>query len=68
MAMLTDLDNTGNTCEGSAVEAGENDQGKENPVSLCLVLYYLINQTGFSLYIRKRNLRVYVNSFSFSSN
>lgn len=64
--MLTHLDIARNTCAGFVVEAGENDQGKENPISICLVLYYLIKQTTFSLY--KKHPQTYVNSFIFSSN
>lgn len=42
MATLTRLDIARNTCASFDVEAGENDQGKENPVWLCLVLCCLI--------------------------
>lgn len=64
MAMLTHLDIARNTCASFDVEDGQSDQGKENPVSLCLVLCYLIKQTSFSLY--KKHPQTYVNGFIFS--
>ena len=66
MAMLTHLDIARNTCASFDVEAGENDQGKEHPVSLCLVLCYLIKQASFSLY--EKHPQTYVNGFIFSYN